>query len=227
MKSYQMKTFYATALKISLFAAVLLTGFNRVSAQQNSSNSNSLPALLMSFSGAIDDNSADLDWVMENETNCKWFVIERAGETGGFDSINVVLGLNNAHETEYKFTDAHMLKGANSYRLRQVDRDGVAKYSKIISLYNNAYAASGKMELFPNPASAVVNYTVSSTSADQVTVQVYNLAGVVLMTRQQQLAAGSNQQSLAISTLKSGNYFLKIVNRAGSCQYVQPFVKVM
>lgn len=83
------------------------------------------------------------------------------------------------------------------------------------------------MELFPNPASAVVNYTVSSATADQVTVQVYNLAGVVLMTRQQQLTAGSNQQSLAISTLKSGNYFLKIVNREGSCQYVQPFVKVM
>jgi hypothetical protein len=222
-----MKTFYATALKISLFVAVLMAGFNRVSAQQSSSNANSLPALLMSFSGAINDNSADLDWVMENETNCKWFVIERAGENGGFDSINVVIGLNNAHATEYKFTDAHMLKGTNSYRLRQVDRDGVAKYSKIISLYNNAYAAGGKMEVFPNPASAVVNYTVSSASAGQVTVQVYNLAGVVLMTRQQQLTAGSNQQSLAISTLKSGNYFLKIVNREGSCQYVQPFVKVM
>jgi hypothetical protein len=223
-----MKTFYTTAFKISfaLFVAILLTGFNRISAQQNSSNSDNLPALLMSFSGSTNDNTADLDWVMENETNCKWFVIERAGETGGFDSINVVTGLNNAHQTEYKFKDANMLKGANSYRLRQVSRDGVAKYSKVISLFNNAYIA-GKMELYPNPASAVVNYTVSSASADQVTVQVYNLAGVVLLSRLQQLTAGSNQQSLAISTLKSGNYFLKIVNRAGSCQYVQPFVKVM
>jgi hypothetical protein len=223
-----MKTFYSTAFKISfsLFVAVLLTGFSKATAQQNSSSSNGLPTLLMSFSGTLNDNTADLTWVMENETNCKWFVIERAGANGGFDSINVVTGLNNAHETQYNFSDAHMLKGSNSYRLRQVDRDGNAKYSKIISLYNNAYAA-GKMELFPNPASAVVNYTVSSATADQVTVQVYNLAGVVLMTRQQQLTAGSNQQSLAISTLKSGNYFLKIVNREGSCQYVQPFVKVM
>lgn len=224
-----MKTSYNTALKISLalFAAILLTGFNQVSAQQSSSSANTLPALLMSFSGTTDNNVADLEWVMENETNSKWFVIERSGETGGFDSVNVVIGLNNSHETEYKFSDVHMLKGANSYRLRIVDRDGVAKYSKIISLYNNAYAAAGKMEVFPNPASAVVNFTVSMASTDQVTVQVYNLAGVVLMTRTQQLTTGSNQQVLAISTLKSGNYFLKVFNREGSCQYVQPFVKVM
>jgi Secretion system C-terminal sorting domain len=223
-----MKTFYVTAFKIafSLSIAVLFTGLNKVSAQQNSSSTNSLPALMMSFTGSNDNNTADLNWVMENETNCKWFVIERSGDAGGFDSINVVTGLNNSHETQYDFTDASMLKGNNYYRIRQVDRDGVVKYSKVLNLYNSA-SMSAKMELFPNPASAVVNYTVSSTSSDQVTVQVYNLAGVVLMTRQQQLTAGNNQQSLAISNLKSGNYFLKIVNREGTTQYVQPFVKVM
>jgi hypothetical protein len=229
MKTNQMKTFYTPAFTItlSLFVAALFAGFNTASAQQNSSNANNLPALLMSFSGTAENNTAELNWEMENETNCKWFVIERSGDAGGFDSINVVTGLNNTHATAYSFADAHMLKGNNYYRLRQVDRDGVVKYSKIVILYNKSYATAGKMEIYPNPASAVVNYTVASASADLVTVQVYNLAGVVLLTRQQQLAAGSNQQTLAISNLKSGNYFLKVINREGSTQYVQPFVKVM
>lgn len=223
-----MKTFHVNALKIALtlLVAVLFTSINKVSAQQYSTNANNLPALLMSFSATSDNNTAELNWVMENETNCKWFVIERSGDANEFDSLNVVMGLNNTHQTSYTFSDAHMLKGNNYYRLRQVDRDGIVKYSKVISLFNNSYTA-GKMEIFPNPASAVVNYTVSSAAPDQVTVQVYNLAGVVLLTRQQQLSVGTNQQSLAISTLKSGNYFLKIVNREGSCQYVQPFVKLM
>ena len=118
-----------------------------------------------------------------------------------------------------------MMNGNNYYRIRQVDRDGVVKYSQVINLYNNI--GTTKMEVYPNPASAVVNYSISSPPADQITVQVYNMAGVVMMTRQQQLTAGANQQSLAISTLKTGNYFLKIVNREGSSQYVQSFVKVM
>jgi hypothetical protein len=224
MKPYHMKT---TTLKISLslFIAALLTGLNQASAQQNSSASNNLPALLMSFSGTTVNNAAELDWVMENETNCKWFVIERSGESGGFDSLTFVLGANNNHQTAYSFTDAHMMNGSNSYRLRQVDRDGVVKYSKVITLYN--MSTSAKMQVYPNPASAVVNYAVSLTSADMVTVQVYNLAGVILMTRQQSLSAGNNQQSLAISTLKDGNYVLRVSNRAGSYQYVQSFVKVM
>jgi hypothetical protein len=223
-----MKTFYVPALKVSfaLLIAVLFTGFfNQATAQQNASSTNNLPALLLSFTGATDNNAAQLAWVMENETNCKWFVIERAGQSGGFDSINVVAGINNNHTTDYNFEDQQMLSGTNYYRLRQVDRDGVVKYSAVISLYN--ISASNKMSIFPNPAAAVINYAVTSASADVVTVQVYNLAGVVLMTRQQQLTAGNNQQSLAISTLKNGSYFLKVVNRVGSCEYVQPFVKVM
>ena len=223
----RLKTLYSTTFKISfaLFIAALFTGLNKAAAQQSSSSSNNLPALLMSFTGTTANNSAELDWVMENETNCKWFVIERAGESGGFDSLTIVLGLNDAHQTAYSFTDEHMLNGSNAYRLRQVDRDGVVKYSKVITLYN--MSVSAKMQVFPNPASAVVNYAVSLTSADMVTVQVFNLAGVVLLTRQQSLSAGNNQQSLAISTLKDGNYILKVSNRAGSYQYVQSFVKVM
>src|SRR5579872_6068483 len=176
-KPFPMKTFYVTALKatFALMIAILFAGLNKATAQQNASSTNNLPALLMSFTGTTNSNAAQLTWVMENETNCKWFVIERAGQSGGFDSINVVAGVNNDHTTNYNFEDEQMLNGTNYYRLRQVDRDGVVKYSAVISLYN--ISASSKMSIFPNPAAAVINYAVTSTSADVVTVQVYNLAG--------------------------------------------------
>jgi hypothetical protein len=83
------------------------------------------------------------------------------------------------------------------------------------------------MAVYPNPAIAVLNYNVSSPASEQVIVQVYNLSGIVLLTSQQQLSAGNNQESLAISGLKSGNYILKVSGRTGSSQYVQPFVKIM
>ncbi|HEY6901549.1 MAG TPA: T9SS type A sorting domain-containing protein [Puia sp.] len=208
-----------------LFFTLLIAGSNRLAAQSVLANATVTPALMMSFTGKAENAVAELNWSMENQTNCKWFVIERAGENGSYDSINVVMGINNGNLTQYTFTDSRMLKGSNYYRLRQVDMDGVVRYSKIVTLTN--LEAAGKMEVYPNPAIATINYSVSSQNAQQVYVQVYNLSGIVLLSSQQQLSAGTNQQSLAISNLKSGNYILKVVSRTGASQYVQPFVKVM
>jgi hypothetical protein len=227
-----MKTFYNAApkkivLSLALTAVLFLSGLNRISAQNTSASSNSLPALIMSFSGVVSQNTIVLSWTMENQTNNNYFVIERSGNGSSFDSIDVVMGLNNTHETNYGYTDMNSLNGDNYYRLRQVDRDGNVKYSKVLSFINANTNTVTKMQVFPNPAGAVVNYALNSAVSDQVTVQVFNLAGVVVMSRQQQLSAGPNQQSLAISTLKSGNYFLKIINKEGNNQYVQSFVKLM
>jgi hypothetical protein len=224
----KLSTASSLTLRLAFSAAILFAGLNTTTAQVAQSSASATPALLLSFDGLVSNNAAELNWVMENETNCKWFVIERSGDTGGYDSINVVDGLNNDNMTSYTFTDDHMTTGNNYYRLRQVDREGVVRYSKVVTLYNSAVeTAAPKMSVYPNPAAATLNYSVPSSSSQQVVVQVYNMAGVVLYTSQQQLFAGNNQQSITLSGLKNGNYFLKVTNRDGNCQYVQPFVKLM
>jgi len=216
-------------LRLFVFSAILFVAAGQqANAQQTQSNAVVTPALLLSFDGQVENNCANLTWVMENETNCKWFVIERAGEKGGYDSIDVVAGLNNNNQTSYIFEDEHMVIGNNYYRLRQVDRDGNVRYSKVVTLYKNAPVATGNsMGVYPNPATSTISYSVASTTSTQVIVQVYNMSGVVLLTTQQQLNAGNNQQTVALSGLGNGNYFLRVTNREGSCQYVQPFVKIM
>ena len=223
-----MKTINAAILTASLFAAlVLAAGVNQASAQELARSNNSQPALLMNFEGTASDDDGTLSWTMENQTNCKWFVIQRSANANSFDSIGVVIGTNNTHSTDYSFTDEHMLSGNNYYRLCQVDKDGIAKYSKIVCLYNaNKVDAAKKIQVYPNPATSVVNYTLNSPAAARATVQVYNMAGVLVLTQQQQLSTGVNQQSVAISTLKSGNYFLK-VNSQNGAQYEQTFVKLL
>jgi len=224
-----MKTINAATFTASLFTAIaLMTGITKVSAQELNRSNTSQPVLLMSFEGTTtSDNKGELNWTMENQTNCKWFVIERSANASNFDSVGVVLGTNNTHSTNYSFTDMHMLSGNNYYRLRQVDNEGVSKYSKVVCLYNAAKAVVSKnIQLYPNPASSVVNYTLNSSAAASVMVQVYNMSGVLVLTQQQQLSSGVNQQSVAISTLKSGNYFLKVSSQNGA-QYEQSFVKML
>ena len=218
-----MKTIFA------LCFAILVAAFN-TNAQSTAltSNTNATPALLLNFSGEMQNNAIALTWTMEDETNCKWFVIERSTNGSDYDSIGVVIGLNQNNQTTYNFIDASPLNGNSMYRIRQVDRDGESKYSKVVGFTNNIITpAAARMNIYPNPAVAVVNFTVASAAPDQIFVQVYNLSGVALMTTEQAVSAGNNVQTLAIGSLKSGNYFLKVTNREGSLQYVQSFVKVM
>jgi hypothetical protein len=226
-----MKTTFTKSLiaRLALALVFLIAGFARAAAQtvEQSNNAPATPALLMSFDGQVQDQSADLNWVMENETNCKWFVVERSGDAGGYDSIGVVIGLNNNNQTTYTFADEHMLNGNNYYRLRQVDMDGVVRYSKVVTLYDLQQAAAPKMSVYPNPASATLNFSINSTSTQQILVQVYSISGVLLLTVEQTLNAGNNLQTVAVNNLKTGNYFLKVSNREGGSQFVQPFVKVM
>jgi hypothetical protein len=224
-----MKTINAATFTTFLFTAlVMLAGATNANAQEQAQNKSSQPALLMSFtSQATGESEGQLLWTMENLTNCKWFVIERSGNANGFDSIGVVTGTNNTHYTDYTFTDAHLLSGNNYYRLRQVDLDGSSRYSRIVCLSNTTKAtATRNLQVYPNPAISVVNYTLNSTTAANAMVQVYNMSGVLVLTQQQQLSSGVNQQSVAISNLKSGNYFLKVISQNGA-QYEQTFVKYL
>jgi hypothetical protein len=225
-----MKTTFTKSLiaRLALALIFLIAGFARAAAQTSTqSNNATTPALMMSFDGQVQNQAADLNWVMENETNCSYFVIERSGDTGGYDSIGVVTGLNNNNQTTYIYSDNHMLNGNNYYRLRQVDMDGVLRYSKVVSLYDMQQEAAPRMNVYPNPAVATINFSINSTSTQQIFVQIYSISGVLLQTSEQTLNAGNNLQSIAVNNLKSGNYFLKVSSREGNSQFVQPFVKVM
>jgi hypothetical protein len=208
----------------ALLLATALVASNMTFAQEAESAATT-PSLMMSFTGSVQGAVADLGWVMENETNSKWFVVERAGTEGGFDSIAVVMGINNGNTTSYSFSDPNMLPGANTYRLREVDESGAERYSKVVML-QNAQVAVVKMGIYPNPGVATINYTVNAAAAQQVLVQVYSMTGVVMTNTQQEIQAGSNVQTVAINSLHAGNYILKVSGTNGSFSYVEPFVKV-
>jgi type IX secretion system substrate protein len=225
-----MKQIYSASAKrmsysLLLSTVLFLSCTIRSAAQSETAQINSYQTLLMSFSGEVVENTVQLNWVMENETNSNYFVIERSGNGSSFDSIAVVSGLNNAHESDYSFTDMNALNGANYYRLRQVSLDGISKYSKVICLTNNA-VINTNLRIFPNPAVATINYTINISVADQVNVQIYNLAGVEVSQQEQQLTAGLNQQSVVIASLRTGDYILKISNRQGTVRYAQMFAKM-
>jgi hypothetical protein len=215
---------------IALSLVLVFIGLTPAVAQQQLSannNSNVTPALMLSFSGSIGENSSSqLTWTMENETSGKMFIIERSNNGNAFDSLSQITARNNAHDTSYNFIDGHIMMGHNYYRIRMVDNNGVERYSKIICLDNNNTNNAGKMQLYPNPALSVVNFALTSSKNEEVTVHIFNLAGILLTAHQQQISAGMNQQSICVNGLKTGNYIIKITGKQGSTEFVQMFSKI-
>jgi hypothetical protein len=232
-KTYPMKLNHTSRIQKHIaalaFVLVFVASTRSIAQEQVSANSNAnvTAALMLSFSGLINSNTSQLTWTMENETSGKWFIIERSNDGNVFDSIGVVAARNNAHDTSYNFADSRIMMGDNYYRLLMLDNDGVKRYSKIICLDNNSTNnCAAKIQVYPNPAISVVNYMLTSSKNEQVSVQIYNLAGILLTASQKSVSAGMNQQSIAINGLKSGNYILKITGAQGSTEFVQMFSKI-
>lgn len=193
--------------------------------EMTSASASSLPVQWISFTGELKNQQAVLNWKTASELNNKYYVVERSVNGNRYDSIGVVkASANGNNSNSYSFTDASVKPGTNFYRLRQVDVDDAAKFSKVVSvrLSNGADA----IKVFPTVANSNINFNVSNASAGNATVSVYDAAGKMILSSQKTLSNGANQQSIDVSNLTKGAYYFNIRNNDGSINHTQAFHKV-
>lgn len=167
-----------------------------------------LPVTLLSFTGALVKNDAQLTWKTANEVNSDYFIIERSFTGTAFNNIGKIMAAGNtATEHIYKLTDADVTSlGTNTlyYRLQQVDKDGKRTYSNVIMLtVNNIDITVG-----PNPAHNTA-YLRSSVNINNATVVLTDMNGHVLYTAKQSLQAGV-QVPINVSGFAAGIYNVSI-----------------
>ncbi len=181
-----------------------------------------LPVKLISFSGEIRNNQTILNWKTANEINNKHFIIERSANGNTFESIGTVttgLVINN----NYSFTDSKPGTGTQFYRLRQVDQDGRATFSKIVTV-KYLKDISG-IKIFPTVATTEVNFNLSAAAATTIEVNIYDVTGKKMMQANKTISTGANQQSVEVAPLQAGLYYLQIKNSNGTINFTQPFQK--
>ncbi|HLG34709.1 MAG TPA: T9SS type A sorting domain-containing protein [Bacteroidia bacterium] len=84
-----------------------------------------LPIELLSFDCLTKTSGIQLKWSTATEINNDYFKIERTMDGIIFETIGIVDGAGNSNQVRnYSFTDNNPDKGANNYRLTQVDFDG-------------------------------------------------------------------------------------------------------
>ena len=163
-----------------------------------------LPVKLTDFTARIKDNGVDLQWKTAGETNFSHYELERAGEDMLFRQIQKLEGRNLA---VYNTNDSRPVPGANFYRLRMVDKDGVARYSEVVSV-KTADLVPGR--LFPNPATATLSMELDALKQTKETVQILDLAGKVVQSVSFELNKGKNRIEFNTRSLPAGSYFLRL-----------------
>ncbi len=94
-----------------------------------------LPVELVSFEARPEQGQVRLTWTTATEHDNDYFVLERSTDDLLFGPVARVPGAgNSAHALHYTTLDPWPLKGLSYYRLRQVDYDGAATWSPVVSV---------------------------------------------------------------------------------------------
>ena len=178
-----------------------------------------LPVTLLNFDGRKNGTVVDLSWRTAFEYNNNRFEIETSKDVSSYYKIGSVNSKGNSTDIQsYSYTDNLPAKGVNYYRLKQVDMDGHATYSRTVAV---TFDDKGRLiTVFPNPAKD--NLTVSFASPQQ-NVSMKILAADGKLVRKESAASVQRSTDMNVKELIPGIYFLEIMT--GNEKKVIRFIK--
>lgn len=171
---------------------------------------NILPVSWLSFDGAMQRDHILLNWKTAAEYGNKKFIIEkRIGNSWSSIGEMPGAGLSNNIST-YSFTDNNPVFGNNTYRIKQVNNDGSASYSRTLNLI---YSRSASISIYPNPAS------------DRLQIQSgYPLREIQLISTDGKLIerySANDRSSFTIEfrNIVTGIYIIKLISADGEISF--------
>ncbi len=188
-----------------------------------------LPVELAGFEAQrAGDDAIALQWETLSETNNAGFAVQRAdgavnesvetsqwgGSTTG-ESWQTIAHLDGAGTTDtpqsYRFEDTDLPYAADSlrYRLRQVDTDGTESFSDPVTIARQVTAAE-LLPTYPNPVRGQATVRFAVPDRQNVRIHLYDLLGRRIRTVVDHNVEGRTEQTLDVSGLASGTYFLRM-----------------
>ncbi len=188
-----------------------------------------LPVELVAFTAIAHGSVAELNWITATEVNNYGFEVERksipldpplqggsraTGEAGGFQKVAFVEGHGTTNAPQsYSYTDNTFTAGAFSYRLKQIDRDGVFQYSNSVEITAALTADDYHLaQNFPNPFNPSTTIRFAVKTPQRVSLNVYNMLGQEVRTLYNQEAEAGVMYAIPFdgSGLSSGVYYYRL-----------------
>ncbi len=186
-----------------------------------------LPVILSSFSVKKESANAVLRWSTEQEINSGRFEIERSLDGLTFMQMGAVNAAGNSSLRKYySYPDAlsNITSKIVYYRLRTVDLDGRAVYSKIVALRMDGTIALSSINVYPNPFTNNIKMQIQSNKEEVSNIRLINMNGMQVAKRSVTLQPGDNIVVLKdLESIAAGVYLMEI--RTGDEIITQKIIK--
>jgi hypothetical protein len=168
-----------------------------------------LPVELIQFTAVRQGSAVAVAWATASEKNSAYFQVQRSADGRTFSNIERVEAQGNSSARHnYATLDATPLAGTSYYRLHQVDKDGKAAYSPIVSVRFEGQHLAPALVAYPNPASGQ-GFQLLATNLGTTggTVQVFDNVGRLVLTHV--AATGTVETTIQPARrLAAGMYFV-------------------
>ncbi len=171
---------------------------------------NPTPVELTYFTAeAQSSNTSLLQWETAAEIDNDFFSIEHSANGADFVEVGQVKGVGTTTETHfYRFVHESPARGANYYRLRQVDFDGDFEYSNVEVVTFGDIEPVAELKLYPNPANHQITVASPKLVDQPVDVEIRDTKGQLIMT--QSFDAFQSQQQISVEDLAAGQYLIRM-----------------
>jgi len=142
-----------------------------------------VPVELVIFDAHRSGSEVELFWSTATESNNFGFAVERQNGNSGFQKIGFIEGKGSTTEPQsYSFVDRNPHLGLNSYRLKQIDTDGLFVYSNKINVDINTPENFVLNQNYPNPFNPATKISYQLPESGNVALTVFNVLGKRIVT---------------------------------------------
>ena len=175
-------------------------------------SSTSLPVTLINFTATKQADDALLTWTTTMEENNKGFEIQRSTDNSPWTVIGFVAGAGNSEtKRDYKYLDMNLPAGTYYYRLRQIDLNGHAQFSKIVPLTFGDNQALDLKQNRPNPLVSGTTIDMIIPRAGRVELSLYDQMGrPIQLLMDEYKTPGTYSIQVNRNGLSSGIYYYKM-----------------
>jgi hypothetical protein len=192
---------------------------------QYSRGATTLPITLTGYDAYLSQDKLQVDvlWTTSTEQNNRYFILQRAPDGQSFSSLDTIPATDKAEGDQYTYTDHSPLAGDNFYRLSQVDLDGKMTVFGIRKVTVPAAGGSPSLKLSPNPTTNNLYLELTQGGQGLLEIDLSDMQGKVLKTWNVQKQGPVWTQSIDVSNLPRGNYFIRV--QGTGTRSVQQFSK--
>lgn len=172
----------------------------------------------LSLTSTLANDQTRLAWLPSQEQEGDHFEIERSADGRNFAKWQDVMAAGNGTPPQvYHTTDASPGTDITYYRVKQANSDQQPVYSSVVSVKRGDAI---RLQVYPNPATTRVVTALTCSAPRQLTLDLYDGQGKVLLSKQVNCVAGVNSIEWDLQHFAAGTYLVR------SRQLELPVIKI-